>query len=109
MNPVDDGEVRSTGEEVEMPQDEIDMDTEGQRAADAEVVDKPQTDHGNGEAPLPEMPAPPEPHPLPRPRAKGVKHPPVPTKAQVEKHALEQHVNYAPWFPHCAQASALMR
>ena len=92
-----------------MPQDEIDMDTEGQRAADGEVVDEPKTDHGNSEAPLPEMPAPPEPHPLPRPRAKGVKHPPVPTKTQVEKHALEQHVNYEPWCPHCAQASALMR
>ena len=32
----------------------------------------------------------------PRPRAKGVSHPPVPTRAQVERHALEPHVNYAP-------------
>ena len=45
----------------------------------------------------------------PRPRAKGVSHPPVPTRAQVERHALEQHVNYAPWCPHCLQASALTR
>ena len=45
----------------------------------------------------------------PRPRAKGVSHPPVPTRAQVERHALEQHVNYAPWCPHCLQASALTK
>ena len=45
----------------------------------------------------------------PRPRAKGVSHPSVPTRAQVDRHALEQHVNYATWCPHCVQASALMR
>lgn len=44
-----------------------------------------------------------------RPRAKGVSHPPVPTRAQIDRHALEQHVNYAPWCPHCLQASALVR
>ena len=49
------------------------------------------------------------PKPLPRPRAKGAKHPPVPTKAQTEKHALEQHVNYEAWCPHCAMASALAK
>ena len=50
VNPVDEGEeegsdygdgrrsVRSTGEEVEMPQDEIDMRTEDRRAADGEVI-----------------------------------------------------------------------
>ena len=27
----------------------------------------------------------------------------------IDTHALEQHVNYAPWCPHCLQASALMR
>ena len=47
--------------------------------------------------------------PVPRPRAKGVRHPQVPTKSQVETHVLEQHVSYAPWCAHCARASALMR
>ena len=32
----------------------------------------------------------------PRPRAKGVRHPPVPTRAQIDRHAFEQDVNYAP-------------
>lgn len=55
------------------------------------------------------VPAPPLPHIAPRPRAKGAKHPPVATRAQVERHALEQHVNYASWCTHCVQASALAR
>ena len=33
----------------------------------------------------------------------------VPTRAQIDKHALEQHVNYAPWCLHCPQARALMK
>ena len=57
----------------------------------------------------PEIPPPPSPHFAPRPRAKGVKHPPVPTRAQIERHALEQHVNYEAWCLHCLQASALMK
>ena len=61
----------------------------------------------------PEAPAPSGPHFAPRPRAKGGKHPPVPTRAQIERHALEhalgQHVNYEPWCSHCLQASALMK
>ena len=52
------------------------------------------------------VPAPPTQLFAPRPRAKGVAHPPVPTRAQVERHALEQHVNYAPLGPHCLQASS---
>ena len=59
VNPMDEGEeegsddgdgrssVRSTGGEVEMPQDEIDMRTEDRQAADGEVVDEPKTDHRN--------------------------------------------------------------
>ena len=47
--------------------------------------------------------------PVPRTRAKGVRHPQVPSKAQVERHVLEQHVSYAPWCAHCVRASALMR
>ena len=27
----------------------------------------------------------------------------------IDKHALEQHINYAPWCPHCLQASALAK
>ena len=49
------------------------------------------------------------PYLAPCPRAKGVNHPQVSTRAHIEKHALEQHVNYAPWCPHCARATALMR
>ena len=48
----------------------------------------------------PEGPAPAAQLFSPRPRTKGVAHPPVPTRAQVERHALEQHVNFAPWCPH---------
>ena len=82
--------------------EEIDVDAEGQQAAGGEAVGESEAGRGNAEAPLPDMPAPPDPHPLPRPRAKGVKHPPVPTKAQIERYALEQHVNYEAWCPHCA-------
>ena len=56
----------------------------------------------------PEVLALPAQHFAPRPRAKGVTHLPVPTKAMIDKHGLEQHVNYAPWCPHCLQASAFM-
>ena len=52
---------------------------------------------------------PPMSFPVPRTRAKGVRHPQVPTKAQVERHVLEQQVTYAPWCAHCVRASALMR
>ena len=41
--------------------------------------------------------------------AEGVRHPPVLTRAQIDRHALDQHVNYAPWCSHCMQASALIR
>ena len=65
-------------------------------------------DHDVAEDAEPGVPAPPIPVKnmflAPRPRAKGVNHPPVPTRAAIEKHALEQHVNYAPWCPHCVQA-----
>ena len=114
MKPVDDGEGDDSDDgEGQAPRagngDEIDMETEGQRAAGSEVVDEPEARQGGAEPPLPDMPAWPEPHPVPRPRARGVKHPQVPTKAQIAKHALEQHVNYEAWCPHCAQASALVR
>ena len=86
-----------------------------QRAADGELeVEDPEivpevvADSKAAEA-EPDVSAPPLPHPVPRPRAKGVRHPPVPTKSQIEKHALEQHVNYAPWCAYCLQASALMK
>ena len=109
MNPVDDGQVGgdegSDGGAPAAHDEEVDVDTEDRQVVDGEVVGESDA----AEAPLPHMPAPPDPHPIPRPRAKGVKHPAVPTKAQVERHALEQHVNYEAWCPHCAQASALMK
>ena len=33
----------------------------------------------------------------------------MPTRAQIEQHELEQHVNYKPWCRHCAEASALAK
>ena len=114
MNPVDDGDRNDSDDEEERALrtgngDEVDMEANDQRAADGEAVDEPETRQESTEPPLPHMPAFPEPHPVPRPRARGVKHPQVPTQAQIMKHALEQHVNYEAWCPHCAQASALVR
>ena len=83
-----------------------------QRGDDGELeVDGPGVDGGHDVAEDAESGVPARPIPLfaPRPEAKGVAHPPVPTRAQVERHALEQHVKYAPWCPHYIQASALMR
>ena len=87
-----------------------------QRGDDGELeVDGHGVDGGHdvAEDAEPGAPAPPIPEKnlflAPRPRAKGVNHALVPTRAQIERHALEQHVNYAPWCPHCVQASALMR
>ena len=83
----------------------VDNETEEPREADGGLdVDAPeisggQNVDGNGGDGVP----------APRPRAKGVNHPPVPTRAQIDRHALEQHVNYAPWCLHCVQASALMK
>ena len=90
---------------------------EDQRETDGEIVDGEIVDNpldrlrpgDPGYQADPEALAPPVPHSAPRPRAKGVAHPPVPTKAMVDRHALEQHVNYAAWCPHCLQASALMK
>ena len=63
MNPVDDGEGDDSDDgEGQAPRagngDEIDMEAEGQRAADSEVVDEPEARQGGA-----------EPHPVPRPRA----------------------------------------
>ena len=87
---------------------------EDQREADGEIVDGEIVDNPldrirPGDNADPELLAPPAPHFAPRPRAKGVTHPPVPTKAMVDRHALEQHVIYAAWCLHCLQASALMK
>ena len=95
----------------------VDNGTEEAREADGELdVDAPEISgshnvEGNGEdaAPAPVVLPPKNIFLAPRPRAKGVSHPPVPTRAQIDRHALEQHVNYAPWCPHCVQASALMK
>ena len=93
-----------------------DDETEEPREADGGLdIDAPEIngDHtveGNGDDRVPAPPPPPKNIFLaPRPRAKGVTHPPVPTQKQMQEHALEQHVNYRPWCPHCVQASALMR
>ena len=90
---------------------------EDQREADGEVVDGEIVDNpldrvrpgDPGYRAAPEVPVPPAQTFAPRPRAKGVSHPPVPTRAMIAKHALEQHVNYAAWCPHCLQASALAK
>ena len=74
------------------------------READGELeVDAPEINGGHNVVGDDEsgVPAPPIPFLAPCPRAKGVNHPPVPTRAQIETHALEQHVNYKPWCPHC--------
>jgi len=85
---------------------------DGQRDAEGEsMVEAPEVD-GNpvvADGEVPEVVPPPAQLFAPRPRAKGISHPPVTTRAMIEVHALEQHVNYAPWCPHCLQASALMR
>ena len=61
-------------------------------------VDGPGVDGGHdvAEDAEPGVPAPPIPLFAPRPRTQGVGHSPVPARAQVERHALEQHVKYAP-------------
>ena len=92
---------------------------EGDNGHDHDADDQQETG-GEAEAEVPgprvhttlpaaPIPDPPAAHAAPRPRARGVRHPPVPTKAQVERHALEQHVNYEPWCEHCQRASALMK
>ena len=94
-----------------------DNETEEPREADGELeVEAPEISgghnvEGDGEdgVPAPVVLPPKNLFLAPRPRAKGVNHPPVPTRAQIDRHALEQHVNYAPWCPHCVQASALMK
>ena len=93
-----------------------DNGTEEPREADGELdVEAPEINgghnvDGDGEDGVPASALPPKSLFLaPRPRAKAVNHPPVPTRAQIERHALEQHVNDAPWCPHCVQASALMK
>ena len=109
MDPVDDGQEDGEGSDGGVPRaqgDEVDMDADGRQGVDGgEEVDR----SGATEPPLPWEADLSGPRPLPRPRAKGVKHPAVPTKAQVERHALEQHVNYEAWSPHCAMASALVK
>ena len=95
----------------------VDNETEEPREADGWLdVNAPEISgghnvEGNGEdgVPAPEVLPPKHLFLAPRPRAKGVNHPPVPTRAQIDRHALEQHVNYAPWRPHFVQASALMK
>ena len=101
---------RDTGEDND--RDDDDNEARDQGATDGELEIE-----GSGVDGVPvvavgvdlEAPAPPAQLFAPRPMAKGVAHPPVPTRAQVERHALEQHVNYAPWCPHCLQASTLMK
>ena len=73
---MDDGEGDDSDEgEERAPRagngDEVDMDTDGQRAAGGEVVDEPGASQGDIEPPLPFMPEPPEPHPIPRPEQGG--------------------------------------
>ena len=72
---------------------------ERQRAEREVEVEAPRVDGGPDVAVRAdlEVPAPQNPHFAPRPRAKGVKHPRVPTIVQIERHALEQHVNYEAW------------
>ncbi len=95
---------------------EDDDEARDQRGDDGELEgDGHRVDGGHdvAEDAEPGVPAPPIPMKnmflAPRPRAKGVNHPSVPTRAAIQRHALEQHVNYEPWCPHCVQASALMR
>ena len=122
MNPVEDGERLAVagdddlfGEETEEGPDQRDRDAEGDRevgeqpVADDRAVIDAQVDMEDLEAedvPL-EVDPPPAHHALPRPRARGARRPPVPTKAMIAQHGLEQHVNYAAWCAHCVQASAL--
>ena len=86
--------------------DDDDQEAGDQHEAGGELgAEAPEVD-ADPEAAPEVVPAHPLPHIAPRPRAKGVKHPPVPTKTQVEKHALEQHINYAPWCTHCVSRPA---
>ena len=95
---------------------EDDDEARDQRGDDGELeVDGHRVDGGHDVAEIAELGVPAPPIPMKnlflalRPRAKGVNHPSVPTRAAIERHALEQHVNYAPWCPRCVQASAVMR
>ena len=109
----------SSADHVAERDGEDDNDNDGDRAedqreadgeiVDGEIVDNPLDRIRPGDSAYSEMLAPLAPHFAPRPRAKGVAHPPVPTQAMIDRHALEQHVNYAAWCPHCPQASALMK
>ena len=91
-------DLGSAGRDADGGNDEgsgSDEGAEEPREADGRVeVDAPEI---NGEPDADgdrdgEVPAVPVPHLASRPRAKGVNHPPVPTRAQIDRHALEQHV-----------------
>ena len=98
----------STGRDTSEGNDDDDDDDDDNEARDQGEADGELEIEGPGVDGVPvvavcvnpEVPALPAQLFAPRPRAKGVAHPPVPTRAQVERHALEQHVNYAPWCPH---------
>ena len=97
---------------MERPTVVMAMMADGQRDAEGEsMVEAPEVDGDPVVEDIanPEVVPPPAQLFAPRPRAKGISHPPVPTRAMIDVHAFEQHVNYAPWCPHCLQASALMR
>lgn len=73
-------------------------DAEGQHDAEGEsTVEAPEVggDPVVADSSDPETIAPPAQHFAPCPRAKGIFDPPVPTRAMIDKHALQQHVNYA--------------
>ena len=112
--PAREGRLGSAGRDTDGDNDNDDDDNEAgdQQEAEGELeIEGPGVGDGLDFVvdADPGVPAPPPQHLVCRPKAKGVKHPPVATTAQVEKHALEQHVNCAPWCLHCLQASALMK
>ena len=111
--------LASSDGQVGLDEDELSGDGDGEDhgvneqrdAIDRSEADAPSSDQHQEAAVTanPEVVEPPTTHDVPRPRARGKQHPSVPTRAQVERHCLEQHVNYAAWCRHCVQASALSR
>ena len=107
-------ELGSAGRDTEEDNggDDDNSEARDQRGAEGDLeVEAPEINGGPSVAidANPEVLVPPTQQLVFRLRAKVVKHPALPTRAQIERHALEQHVNYEPWCPHCLQASALMK
>ena len=91
---------RDIGEDQEDDDGDADNEFNEQLETDGDLrVEVPEVsgDHNVAINADPEVLVPPAQLFAPRPRAKGVGHPPVPTRAQIDNHALEQHVNYASW------------